>query len=208
VPKWLLPTLSEVIALNDPTWTIGTSASASDVKPESSQRSSSRVALQQLRAEREWYAAIAAINVLLQQHLTVPKTPAYAAAQTVAQTLEGNDDQAISGMILSGPTPVFNHPQIVKQFATRTLAATSLDSPNWMPFQLLPAETGTLANDQPLPVLSGDDSLVQFSHGLRRNFDPGTSLFVFVCARSRAASLGGNSPSDFVDDFSPGRSPG
>jgi len=153
VPKWLLPTLSEVIALNDPTWTIGTSASASDVKPESSQRSSSRVALQQLRAEREWYAAIAALNILLQQHLTVPKTPAYAAAQTVAQTLEGNDDQAISGMILSGPTPVFNHPQIVKQFATRTLAATSLDSPNWMPFQLLPAETGTLANDQPLPVL-------------------------------------------------------
>jgi len=152
VPKWLLPTLSEVIALNDPTW-IGTSESASDAKPGSSQRSSSRVALQQIRAEREWYGAIAALNILLQQHLTVPKTPAYAAAQTVAHTLDSNDEQPISGMILSGPTPVFNHPQIVKQFATRTLAATSLDSPHWMPFQLLPAKSGTLASDHLLPVL-------------------------------------------------------
>lgn len=152
MPKWLLPTLSEVLALHDPTW-IGTSESASDVKPGSSQRSGSRIALQQLRAEREWYGAIAALNILLQQHLTVPNTPAYAAAQTVAHTMDSNGDQAISGMILSGPTPVFNHPQIVKQFATRTLAATSLHSPNWMPFQLLPAESGTLASDHPLPVL-------------------------------------------------------
>ena len=153
MPKWLLPTLSEVIALNDPTWTIGASDSASDVKPSSSQRSGSHVALRQLRAEREWYRAIAALNILLQQHLTIPNTAAYAAAQTVAQTFDSNGDRATSGMILSGPTPVFNHPQIVKQFATRTLAATSLDSPNWMPFQLLPAKAGTLASDHPLPVL-------------------------------------------------------
>lgn len=153
MPKWLLPTLSEVIALNDPTWTVGASDSASDVKPSSSQRSGSHVALRQLRAEREWYRAIAALNILLQQHLTIPNTPAYAAAQTVAQTFDSNGDRATSGMILSGPTPVFNHPQIVKQFATRTLAATSLDSPNWMPFQLLPAKAGTLASDHPLPVL-------------------------------------------------------
>ena len=153
MPKWLLPTLSEVIALNDPTWTIGASDSASDVKPSSSQRSGSHVALRQLRAEREWYRAIAALNILLQQHLTIPNTAVYAAAQTVAQTFDSNGDRATSGMILSGPTPVFNHPQIVKQFATRTLAATSLDSPNWMPFQLLPAKAGTLASDHPLPVL-------------------------------------------------------
>ncbi len=152
MPKWLLPTLSEVIALNDPTWTGVTSDAASDVKP-TCQHLSSRVVLHHLRAEREWYGAIAALNILLQQHLTVPKTPAYAAAQTVAQTFDSKGDQAISGMILSGPTPVFNHPQIVKQFATRTLAATSLDSPHWMPFQLLPAESGTLASEQPLPVL-------------------------------------------------------
>ena len=153
MPKWLLPTLSEVIALNDPTWTVGASDSASDVKPSSSQRSGSHVALRQLRAEREWYRAIAALNILLQQHLTIPNTDVYAAAQTVAQTFDSNGDRATSGMILSGPTPVFNHPQIVKQFATRTLAATSLDSPNWMPFQLLPAKAGTLASDHPLPVL-------------------------------------------------------
>ena len=153
MPKWLLPTLSEVIALNDPTWTVGASDSASDVKPSSSQRSGSHVALRQLRAEREWYRAIAALNILLQQHLTIPNTAVYAAAQTVAQTFDSNGDRATSGMILSGPTPVFNHPQIVKQFATRTLAATSLDSPNWMPFQLLPAKAGTLASDHPLPVL-------------------------------------------------------
>lgn len=152
MPKWLLPTLSEVIALNDPTW-MGTSDSANDAKPGSSQRLGSRVALQQLRAERDWYGAIAALNILLQQHLTVLKTPAYAAAQTVAHTMDSHSDQAISGMILSGPTPVFNHPQIVKQFATRTLAATSLHSPHWMPFQLLPAEAGTRASDHPLPVL-------------------------------------------------------
>ncbi|MBM0741563.1 HAMP domain-containing histidine kinase [Phormidium sp. CLA17] len=150
--KWLLPTLSEVIALNDPTW-MGTSDSASNVKPEPPQRFNSRAALQQLKVEREWYGAISALSVLLQHHLTIPNTPAYAAAQTVARTLNGNGDQAISGVILSGPTPIFNHPQVVKQFATRTLAATSLDSPHWMPFQLLPAESETLASDHPLPIL-------------------------------------------------------
>jgi signal transduction histidine kinase len=152
VSKWLLPTLSEVIALNDPTWTIGLEQ-ARKGQSGSSQRSGSRVALQQIRAEREWYGAIAALNLLLQQHVTVPKTPAYVAAQTVSPTGDGINDQAISGMILSGPTPVFNHPQVVKQFATRTLAATSLHSPHWMPLQLLPAESETCANDHPLPVL-------------------------------------------------------
>ncbi|MEX0269990.1 sensor histidine kinase [Leptolyngbyaceae cyanobacterium UHCC 1019] len=153
MPKWLLPTLSEVIALNDPTWTIGSVEQAENGQFGSSQRSGSRVALQHIRAEREWYGAIAALNILLQQHVAVPKTPAYVAAQTVFPTGDSIGDQAISGMILSGPTPVFNHPQIVKQFATRTLATTSLHSPHWMPFQLLPAESASSASDHPLPVL-------------------------------------------------------
>jgi nitrogen-specific signal transduction histidine kinase len=132
VPKWLLPTLSEILALHDPTWNAGAGQGALG-------RRSSRTALHQVRAEREWSAAIAALSAMLQQRLPH----------------ESDRPASAIGLVLSGPLPVLSHPELVSSMAARTLTASALDGPSWLPLQLLPApEAGaTITLDTPTPVL-------------------------------------------------------
>jgi hypothetical protein len=139
VPQWILPTLSEILLLNDPAW------SEQNVPVESPVFSNQTDALQQIRAEREWSAAIAALSSMLQQRLR-------------------SDDRArspkIQGFVLSAPLPILSHPDLVDHLATRTLAVGSLHAPAWMPLQLLPvAETEATTPGLPpsvLPLLPGD----------------------------------------------------
>lgn len=157
MPKWLLPTLSEILALGDPSWIMSRGAeslpSASD--PSSPRRLANRVALQQVRAEREWRGAIAALSVLLQRSLLTSGLGELDSDRTidVAESLT-------QGMVLSGPLPILSQPELVESFATWTLTVNSLPDSHRTPFQLLPAAESASACEQhplpSLPLLPGD----------------------------------------------------
>ncbi|MBW4694349.1 MAG: HAMP domain-containing histidine kinase [Lyngbya sp. HA4199-MV5] len=153
VPKWLLPTLSEILALNDPTWMVQFEPSPTHSRSESmGQHRSGRTALQRVRAEREWSGAIAALNLLLQK---------------VVSTADAIDSKSPThGFILSGPLPILSHPALVCNFSTWLLTANPLHVAAWLPLQLLPATEPSLpmsADTSPekpttaaLPLLPGD----------------------------------------------------
>ncbi|XGV94626.1 MAG: sensor histidine kinase [Leptolyngbya sp. BL-A-14] len=154
MPKWLLPTLSEILALNDPTWMVqfeSPSAHATRAEP-TGQHRAGRVALQRVRAEREWSGAIAALNVMLQK---------------VVETQEAiGPEPTTHGFILSGPLPIISHPSLVGSFSTWSLTANPLHVSAWLPLQLLPATENPLtasadsSTEKPttaaLPLLPGD----------------------------------------------------
>jgi signal transduction histidine kinase len=147
VPKWLLPTLSELLMLSDSSCDRGSAMVPSEASMVNDGRGSSQVALRQIRAEREWYGAIAALQVLLQHCLTQ-------ADDSTAPTIHLNGEEAYSGFVLSGPSAVLSQPKVAAQFASRTMAAASLHSPHWFPFQLLPGQQCSPYAEQTPPTLS------------------------------------------------------
>ncbi|HEY9909520.1 MAG TPA: histidine kinase dimerization/phospho-acceptor domain-containing protein [Thermosynechococcaceae cyanobacterium] len=132
MPKWLLPTLSEILTLNDPTW------AAASPRCLGAQQDS-RAGLQ-VRAEREWHGAIASLTAMLQNQMTESaSTP--------------------QGLVLSGPLPVLSQPEVMANVAAWTLTVSAFDAPAWLPLQLLPARgEGGIASAPPpiLPLLPGD----------------------------------------------------
>lgn len=165
MPKWLLPTLSEVLSLSDPTW-VGdpsgwndASASFSSISDSSNKsvdsdngtvrRGSVWFTARQVKAEREWTGAIAALDALLQQSLIYPDT----------STIDLDGENSRCGFVLSGPSPVLSHLEVVKRLATWTLASTSADGSPRQSFQLLPAKTSSTTehfNHPVLPLVPGD----------------------------------------------------
>jgi signal transduction histidine kinase len=130
VYKWYLPTLSEIVALSEPIQV-------------------SRVgfpAQQRVKAEREWSGAIAALNTLLQQRPEV-------------EPISVDGAPIMKGMLLSGPSPVLDQPELVDHFSTWTFTADPL-STTWMPLQLLPANKEQVISTQlamsTLPLLPND----------------------------------------------------
>lgn len=91
--KWYLPTLSEIIALAEPDWVA----------------SSGFPAEQQIKAERQWSGAIAALNQLLQRG---------AERSTVASRANGASMNCLEGVLLSGPFPVLNQSDLANRIAT------------------------------------------------------------------------------------------
>lgn len=169
VPKWLLPTLSEVISLSDPTWVgnpLGWQNTSANIPSTSEQtdtstgsgssngngslhRSSASFAARQVKVEREWTGAIAALHRLLQQSLI----------HSDASTIDLAGENAQCGFVLSGPCPVLSHPDLVKRLSSWTLASTPGDGLNWTTLQLLPAKTSPTSehfNHSVLPLLPGD----------------------------------------------------
>ncbi|MGA7934166.1 MAG: HAMP domain-containing sensor histidine kinase [Kovacikia sp.] len=129
MPKWLLPTLSEILALHDPTWSVQYKpvGEKTGIDNFGLRHPVSRIALQRVRAEREWTGAIAALNTMLQY-----------AAMTVPSA-QGNGRPAYSeGIVLSGPLPVLSHLDLMAKISTWSLTANPLDITNWLPFKLLP----------------------------------------------------------------------
>ncbi|MDX2242681.1 MAG: HAMP domain-containing sensor histidine kinase [Leptolyngbyaceae cyanobacterium bins.302] len=158
MPKWLLPTLSEVVALSDPTWMVGDFVQPTPHQAQAFKRNEhhfvrpdvSAPASKQLRAEREWAGAIAALNTLLQQYLSQAIS---------AHTIDLNADLSHCGFVLSGPSPVLHHPDVTKTISTWTLASPAIHAPHWIGFQLLPAEKSLPLDDLTnpvLPLLPGD----------------------------------------------------
>ncbi len=131
--KWYLPTLSEIINLGA-------------LLPEKSNLGFQSPAQQRLRAEREWSGAIAALKQLLQVALQ-RRPPANSAPKGVQKGSEG----LTAGLLLSGPFPILDHPDLLAQLATWTF---TVDRPGEMPLQLLPAsKTTTAATNVPIPTL-------------------------------------------------------
>jgi signal transduction histidine kinase len=123
--EWTLPTLFQVLAQEA-------------VLPELPSLGLT-VAQLQLRSERQWCGAIAALTQLLSQ---VPTEPGQA-----------------SGLILSGPTPVLSQTDLLKQFRTWTFTTDSSVNTLQLPFQLptaLDAIWQTAQTNSALPLFPKD----------------------------------------------------
>lgn len=116
--KWLLPSLSEILAQSSENW-------AEDAL----QPAKTRTARARVKAEREWMGAIAALEVILRS--AIEPADKHHLHQPAPQ-----------GIILAGPTPIFSHPSVNCHFPTWTFT-TQLANP-WISarFQLPPAKEG------------------------------------------------------------------
>jgi His Kinase A (phospho-acceptor) domain len=120
VYKWYLPTFSEILALPD----LGS-------RPRSA-------AQQRVKAELEWFGAIAALNQLLQQAIE-----------------ESEGDSSVKGLLISGPLPVLAQPELVNKIATWTF---TVGTSGEIPLQLPAAMGGNRCSLSPptLPLLPDD----------------------------------------------------
>lgn len=144
MPKWLLPTMSEILMLHDPASQAGKEQAAISAKGDQTAQSA-------LRAEREWFGAIAALSGLLQQMLQPQESS--------SPIIDLSDPPSVHGIVLSGPLPVFSQPDLTTHFSTWTLTANPLQSPHWMPWQLLPAGGHAPQSQRTtsvLPLVPGD----------------------------------------------------
>lgn len=161
VQKWILPTISEVLAQSEPVltdgvrpkleWTAATENWRGDGTPNAGSKNQT---LALLRAEREWQVAIAALEQLLLQS-TEPNTPSAAGMLPV------------QGLVFAGPVPVLSH-QALLSMPTWIFQAESLNSRAGARFQLPPATempiaqalyTADYSNAGPVIPLLPDDPL-------------------------------------------------
>lgn len=123
VRKWLLPTLSEVLAKAEPTGIeLLVPSGASPTQPtEDRQRC-------QQQAQSQWQTAIAAVESLLLQALPNPIGLSDLSEETV-----------IEGLLITAPLPLMSHPAIVSQLQTITF-----DTPHGQNnLRLLPADAAS-----------------------------------------------------------------
>jgi hypothetical protein len=124
VRKWLLPTLSEVLAKAEPT---GIDLLVPESRaPESQPHADAQ--LLQLQAQHQWQSAIASVEALILQALPSPLGLSDLSEETV-----------IEGLLLTAPLPLFSHPAIVSQLQTITF--TTAHSQNQ---RLLPCKTTSI----------------------------------------------------------------
>jgi signal transduction histidine kinase len=125
VYKWSLPTLGEILAGSE-------SAQVVERVGSGAQR--------QVRAEREWCGAIAALNALLNSLLNkVSMATPTVAAPACRDGSVSSELLQVQGLVLSGPLPVLDQPDLVSSFSTWTFTADPMGALSLMPFQLLPA---------------------------------------------------------------------
>lgn len=159
VRKWLLPTLSEVLAKAEPT---GIDLLVPEFSPPDPHPATDRQEIQ-LKAESQWQSAIASVETLLLKSLPTPIGATDLSEETV-----------IEGLLMTAPLPLFSHPAIVSQLQTITFTtphanrqllpckSTSvngdLDRSHHFPIELLP--TDPLADERFCLVLTNQFSLV------------------------------------------------
>lgn len=116
VRKWLLPTLSEVLAKAEPT---GIDLVVPEFNPPDPHPPTDRQELQ-IKAESQWQSAIASVEALLLQALPSPMGMSDLSEETV-----------IEGLLMTAPLPLFSHPAIVSQLQTITFTShhTNLQLP-------------------------------------------------------------------------------
>jgi len=155
VHQWLLPSLSEVLAQGTSNGATNGAASVAEINT-----SHVSIARQRVRAEREWWGAIAALNVLLE--VTLPEL-----AESVTTTQSPRKSSALKvkqGLVLAGPSCILTQPSLNARLASWVFTPKALEAFAWMPFQLPPASSGkevsevleVLETTPALPVLPGD----------------------------------------------------
>lgn len=152
VQKWLLPSLSEVLANSEQVGLNGTAAPQIEEMTitENGQRgASSRREKERVKAEREWKSAIASLEELLWQFLAVSNSD-----------IEDSAHSSLQGLVLAGPAPVLSHPNLLASFQTGIFTSETFNPLALMPFGLPPAQncqrqhiTNTVYQ---LPLLPGD----------------------------------------------------
>ncbi|NJR50228.1 MAG: HAMP domain-containing histidine kinase [Leptolyngbyaceae cyanobacterium CSU_1_3] len=135
--EWILPTLSEILTRSDQPQDASDSCFWDGAH---SPKDKLSAAQQRLRAEREWFGAIAALETLLEQ--APPK----------------NSDFSLRGLLLSGPLPVLSKPELLTNFATWSFTADPFATLIGIPFQLPPAldESASRETNPTLSLLPGD----------------------------------------------------
>jgi signal transduction histidine kinase len=110
VRKWLLPTLSEILAKAEPTG-IELLVPELDARPPSIATEAEQEDRQaeQIKAQSQWHSAIAAVEALILQALPSPMGLSDLSEETV-----------IEGLLMTAPLPLFSHPAIVTQLQTTT----------------------------------------------------------------------------------------
>jgi signal transduction histidine kinase len=126
VRKWLLPTLSEVLAKAEPS---GIDLLVPEFSPPESHPSTDRQELQ-LKAESQWQSAIASVETLLLKSLPTPIGATDLSEETV-----------IEGLLITAPLPLFSHPAIVSQLQTITFTTPHSNR------QLLPCKSTSVHRD-------------------------------------------------------------
>jgi signal transduction histidine kinase len=128
VRKWLLPTLSEVLAKAE---AMGIDLLVPEYNPPNLQPNPD-VRQQELAAANQWHSAIASVENLLLQSLPTP----------LGET-ELSEETVIEGLLITAPLPLFSHPTIVSQLQTITFTTPHASRP------LLPCQaSGTDARSQ------------------------------------------------------------
>ncbi len=120
VRKWLLPTLSEVLAKAEPT---GIDLLVPEFNPPDPHPATDRQELQ-LQAQSQWQSAIASVETLLLKSLPSP-----------IGVQELSEETVIEGLLITAPLPLFSHPAIVSQLQTITFTTPHTNR------QLLPCKS-------------------------------------------------------------------
>jgi signal transduction histidine kinase len=164
--EWILPTLSEIL-------TSPQTACGGHLLAENQVSTKLSAAQQRVRAERQWFGAIAALEALLQQEA------------------KSSDFSQAKGLILAGPLPVLGQPELLANYATWSFTADPLATLMGLPFQLPPAlgEPSPCETNPTLSLLPGDPlAAEQFCLALTEQFSlamvlgedaEGTSRFSF-----------------------------
>jgi signal transduction histidine kinase len=133
VQKWLLPSLSEILAQSEQTGPndgVAPQVEQETVTENRQRGASSRRERERAKAQREWKSAIATLEQLLLQ--------TSAASESNARN---GDQSSIQGLLLAGPAPVLSHPDLLSRFRTGIFTNETFNALAWMPFQLPPAKT-------------------------------------------------------------------
>jgi hypothetical protein len=151
VYKWVLPTISEVLAQagstdNSSDLEMGlTGEDPGDRNGTTTHRDAATVWLRRIRADRQWQGAVASLNDLLD-------------GERVKNDPDTRHSFSSKGLILSGPVPVLTQSTHLEQFSTWTFAGVQ-QSGAWLPSSLFPStpDSGADAsNPTVLPLLTGD----------------------------------------------------
>lgn len=156
--KWFLPTIGDLLAresAKNDIFTVQVELTGENFSGENPKNSRDDL---HLKAEREWYGAIAAVNQLLHQERAPTETEVEKSLLSRTQTY--------GGLVLSGPTPVLSDPVLASSFATSVFTSETSNSLDWLSvwarqtLPLLPASKENASSIPPatatLPLFAGD----------------------------------------------------
>lgn len=149
--KWVLPTISEVLAQAGRTDNFSdlemglTGEDPGDRKGPTTHRDAATLWLRRIRADRQWQGAVASVCALLD-------------GERAGNDLDTGDRTPNKGLVLSGPVPVLTQSTHLKQFSTWTFAGLQ-QSGAGLPSSLFspsPDQGSDAPNPTVLPLLTGD----------------------------------------------------